>query len=69
MRADGSHVRQPTQRHPRANGTTGEDAEPQFSPDGMTLLGKLAGHKIGDAIGATADWDLGLRRYAERLAT
>jgi hypothetical protein len=35
----------------------------------MTLLGKLVGQKMRDAIGATDGWDLGLRRYAERLAT
>ena len=54
MRADGSHVRQLTQRHPRANGPTGEDAEPQFSPDGMTLLGKPAASRARSTVALSA---------------
>ena len=67
MRADGSHVRQLTQRHPRAHGPTGEHAEPQFSPDGMTLLGKLAASRARSTVNSLVSAHLRPRHRRQRV--
>jgi TolB protein len=69
MRADGSHVRQLTQRRPQATGATGEDAEPQFSPDGKKLLFQRRNVRTARPVDGVAIWTLDLRTGRERRVT
>jgi TolB protein len=69
MRADGSHVRQLTQRHPRAAGTTGEDSEPQFSPDGTMLLFQRRNVRTARPADGVAIWTLDLPTGREHQVT
>ena len=69
MRADGTHVRQLTQLHPPATGATGEDGEPQFSPDGRMLLFQRHNVRTAEPAGAVAIWTLNLRTGHERRVT
>ena len=69
MRDDGSHVRQLTQRHPPATGTTGEDEEPQFSPDGTMLLFQRRNVRTARPVDGIAIWTLDLRTAREHRVT
>jgi Tol biopolymer transport system component len=69
MRADGTHVRQLTQRHPPATGATGEDSEPQFSPDGTRVLFQRHNARTAQPEGAAALWILDLRTRDQRRIT
>jgi Tol biopolymer transport system component len=69
MRADGTHVRQLTQRNPPPAGATGEDSEPQFSPDGTQVLFQRRNVRTAPRNGAVALWVLDLSTGAERRIT
>jgi TolB protein len=69
MRADGSHARQLTQRHPPATGATGEDEEPQFSPDGTKLLFQRRNVRTARPVDGVAIWTLNLRTGREHRVT
>ena len=69
MRADGTHVRQLTQRHPPATGATGEDGEPQFSPNGKTLLFQRFNVRTARPADGVAIWTLNLRTGRQHRVT
>ena len=69
MRTDGTHVRQLTQLHPPGTGATGEDGEPQFSPDGRMLVFQRRNVRTAEPAGAVALWTLKLRTGRERRIT
>ena len=66
MNADGTHVRQLTQRHPPR---TGEDTEPQFSPDGRMLLFQRRNVRAARPAGGVAIWTLNLRSGRQHRVT
>lgn len=66
MRADGSHMRQVTQKTaPRL----GEDSDPQFSPDGKTLVFVRHNVRTAQPEGAASVWTVKLRTGVERQVT
>lgn len=66
MRADGSHVRQLTQRRtPRL----GEDTDPQWSPDGTRLLFQRRNVRSALPEDGVAIWTIGVRTGRERQVT
>lgn len=67
IQVDGTHARQLTQLHPPATGATGEDSEPQFSPDGSQLL--FQRNNVRTAPEGEALWILDLRTRRERRIT
>jgi Tol biopolymer transport system component len=69
MRADGTHVRQLTQLDVPAGGATGEDSEPQYSPDGTKLLFQRANVRSARPADGVAIWTLNLRTGRERRVT
>jgi Tol biopolymer transport system component len=69
MRADGSHVRQLTQRHPPAAGATGENNEPQFSPNGRRLLFQRSNVRAARPVDGVAIWTLNLRTGRQHRVT
>jgi TolB protein len=69
MRADGTHVRQLTQLHPPTTGATGEDDEPQLSPDGTHLLFQRHNVRTAEPNGAVALWILDLRTGRQHRIT
>lgn len=69
VRADGTQVRQLTQRQLPATGNTGEDAEPQFSPDGTRLLFQRRNVRTSRPADGVAIWTLDLRTGKERRVT
>jgi TolB protein len=69
MRADGTHVRQLTQRHPPATGATGEDSEPQVSPDSRMLLFQRRNVRTAGPADGVAIWILDLRTGREHRVT
>ncbi|MFC5175960.1 TolB family protein [Nocardioides taihuensis] len=69
MRADGSHVHQLTQCHPPATGRTGEDTEPQLSPDGRSLLFQRVNVRTARPRDGVALWVRDPRTGRERRIT
>jgi TolB protein len=69
MRANGTHVRQLTQLDPPATGATGEDSEPQFSPDGTRVLFQRVNVRTAKPDGGVALWIRNLRTGAEHRIT
>ncbi len=69
MRADGTRVRQLTQLNPPATGATGEDLEPQFSPDGTKVLFQRFNVRTARPVDGVALWILDLRTGRERRIT
>jgi TolB protein len=69
MRPDGTDVRQLTQLHPPATGATGEDSEPQYSPDGRMLLFQRVNVRTAAPLGGVAIWTLDLKTGLERQVT
>jgi TolB protein len=66
VRADGSHVHRVTQQSLPA---TGEDGEPQWSPDGHRLVFQRTNVRSTRPVGGIALWVLDLRTGAERRIT
>ena len=66
MKADGSHVRQITQRDSPA---TGEDTDPQWSPDGSTLLFQRRNVRTATPEDGVAIWTIRLKSGRERQVT
>jgi Tol biopolymer transport system component len=66
MDADGSNVHRVTQRHLPA---TGEDSEPQFSPDGTELLFQRLNVRSATPADGVALWVKDLQTGAERRIT
>jgi dipeptidyl aminopeptidase/acylaminoacyl peptidase len=62
-------VRQLTQQNPPATGATGEDSEPQFSPDGTQVVFQRRNVRTAPRNGAVALWILDLSTGAERRIT
>ena len=69
MRADGSRERQLTQLDAPPTGATGEDLEPQFSPDGTKVLFQRANVRTGKPVDGIALWILDLRTGREHRVT
>lgn len=69
MRADGTHVHQLTQRNQPTTGATGQDGEPQFSPDGRMVLFQREKVRTGVPAGGLAIWTLDLRTRAQHRVT
>lgn len=66
MWADGSHVRRLTQRRLPA---TGEDGEPQWSPDGRRLVFSRTNVRTASPVDGVALWVLDLRTGGQRRIT
>ncbi|WP_166139466.1 TolB family protein [Nocardioides ochotonae] len=69
MRADGTHLRQLTQLRPPASGATGEDLEPQLSPDGTKVVFRRENVRAARPVDGVAVWVLDLRTGRERRVT
>jgi len=69
MRPDGTQVRQLTQLDPPATGRTGEDKEPQFSPDGRMVVFQRDNVRTARPEGGVALWTRDLRTGRERRIT
>jgi Tol biopolymer transport system component len=66
MNADGSHVRRLTQKQLPA---TGEDSEPQWSPDGKRILFQRVNVRSARPVDGVALWVISLRTGHERRIT
>lgn len=66
MRADGSHVRALTQT---ASPALGEDTDPQWSPDGRTIVFQRNNVRTAEPVDGVALWTINVRTGRERRVT